>query len=497
MQVSIPSQSAQRNRPSGPSAKYPRLDDRPTQRHSTAATRRFAARPCHSARRTPARLHRSLSAVLGAWILWAAACGAIATAEQTPQGYADYAALRRQMQQLAASPLAQLQSLGRTCGGREVLLLRVGSDKLDAKPAVLIVGGVDPPQLLGSHLALDIARRLVLDGRSDPETARLLKQVTFYVIPRACPDASEAFFQTPAVERSVNLRPMDDDDDGRVDEDGPEDLNGDGLITAMRVEDPAGPMMAHPDDSRVLIEADPKKNETGRWRLLVEGRDNDQDGELNEDPPGGVAFDRNFTFRYPYFESGSVSGGMTIWCVPGSPTLGPKSRPSRRTSCLPTPDTATMWRKGIGNCWALKKAKRRPIRPMQAGLSPTGPISISGDGRSPLPDGGFPARTRLRPMRPLTNRPERSKAAGPMRTRTPYDLPARGLLWRRTKSRTAPTRRQARRTNGRRKTHAAATSWRLFAGSSNMGSTDSWPGGRSSTRIFPTAGWISADSNHS
>jgi len=64
-------------------------------------------------------------------------------------------------------------------------------------------------------------------------------------------------------------------------------------------------MMAHPDDSRVLIEADPKKNETGRWRLLVEGRDNDQDGELNEDPPGGVAFDRNFTFRYPYFESGA------------------------------------------------------------------------------------------------------------------------------------------------------------------------------------------------
>ncbi|MDZ7618345.1 MAG: M14 family zinc carboxypeptidase, partial [Patescibacteria group bacterium] len=89
------------------------------------------------------------------------------------------------------------------------------------------------------------------------------------------------------------------------DEDGPSDLNGDGWITAMRVEEPGGPYMEHPADARVMILADPKKGERGRWSLHVEGTDDDGDGQLNEDPIGGVAFDRNFTFNYPYFKPGA------------------------------------------------------------------------------------------------------------------------------------------------------------------------------------------------
>jgi len=254
------------------------------------------------------RFRRARSGSL-VWIAmaWLGACmlplgAARVAAATTPSGYADYATFRRQMDQLAVSPLVRMESLGRTLGGRDVLLLRIGTGKLDSKPAVLIVGGVHGPQLLGSRLAFEIASRLVRAAETDGQGESLLRRVTFYVIPRASPDACEAFFQTPRVERAVNLRPRDDDHDGRKDEDGPDDLNGDGWITMMRIEDPAGTYMAHPDDPRVLIKADPKRNEQGCWRLLVEGRDNDHDGELNEDPPGGVDFDRNFTFRYPYFE---------------------------------------------------------------------------------------------------------------------------------------------------------------------------------------------------
>ena len=70
----------------------------------------------------------------------------------------------------------------------------------------------------------------------------------------------------------------------------------------MRVEDPAGKHMPHPDDARVLIEADPKKNDIGRYSLYIEGKDDDHDEQFNEDGSSGVSFNRNWTFQYPFFK---------------------------------------------------------------------------------------------------------------------------------------------------------------------------------------------------
>jgi hypothetical protein len=214
-------------------------------------------------------------------------------------GYADYETLGRQLKELARSPLVRLESLGTTLGRRNVYLVRIGTGQLDSKPAVLVVGGVHPPYLFQSELAVRLARGLVEGAKSDREIQRLLDRVTFYVIPRPAPDASEAFFEKPYRERTGNLRPVDDDGDGRTDEDGPEDMNGDGLVTVMRVADPTGSYMPHADDPRVLIEADRGKNEQGLYRVYPEGRDRDGDEAYAEDGPGGVAFNRNFPFRYP------------------------------------------------------------------------------------------------------------------------------------------------------------------------------------------------------
>ncbi|KKK64612.1 hypothetical protein LCGC14_2982430, partial [marine sediment metagenome] len=145
----------------------------------------------------------------------------------------------------------------------------------------------------------------IWQAETDPSLRKLLGRLTVYVIPRPAPDACEAFFRQPFDERSGNERPRDDDHDGQLDEDGPDDLNGDGLITMMRVEDPTGSYMPHPDDARVMIEADPAKGQQGRYRLFVEGYDNDKDEQQGEDPAGGVALNRNFTFRYPYFGQGA------------------------------------------------------------------------------------------------------------------------------------------------------------------------------------------------
>jgi len=86
-----------------------------------------------------------------------------------------------------------------------------------------------------------------------------------------------------------------------MDEDGGEDLNGDGLITMMRVEDKEGQYALDPNDNRLLLKTDPAKGETPAWRLLPEGTDNDHDKRWNEDGPGGTNVNRNFPYGYKYF----------------------------------------------------------------------------------------------------------------------------------------------------------------------------------------------------
>lgn len=277
---------------------------------------------------------------LAAWLVAAAA-----SAEPALTGYQDYAAFSAAVQQLAETPHAKVSSLGRTLGGRDIWLITLSAPvadnkiKPEDKPAILIMGNVHAPHLLGSELALRVARQLaaapqphadqptrrasegqqarnVSEGNKstsadlkEPTTAQragqLLERFTVYVIPRPNPDASEAFFQPPLYERATNERSTDDDRDGTFDEDPFDDLNKDGLITVLRVEDASGPYLPHPADDRVLIKADPKRHEQGRYRLVSEGIDNDHDEQFNEDPPGGVSLNRNFSFQYPFFAAGA------------------------------------------------------------------------------------------------------------------------------------------------------------------------------------------------
>jgi len=58
-----------------------------------------------------------------------------------------------------------------------------------------------------------------------------------------------------------------EDNDGQVDEDGPEDLDGNGLITMMRVKSPEGRWLIDPEEPRLMRPADPKKGEKGEYLL--------------------------------------------------------------------------------------------------------------------------------------------------------------------------------------------------------------------------------------
>ncbi len=223
-------------------------------------------------------------------------------AQAQSTSYQDFDGITRELRSLVnGSPHASMRSLASSHEGREIWLVEIGNPAgtpLDQRPGVLVVGNLEGDHLIGSHLAVETVRYLL----TDPSAARLRDEQVVYVVPRLNPDGAEAMFARIKRDRKRNARPFDDDNDGRVDEDPPEDLNGDGLITLMREPDPSGDFIIDPDDPRLMKRADRAAGETGAYTLHVEGTDTDGDGFLNEDGPGGVDLNRNWQHVYPYWE---------------------------------------------------------------------------------------------------------------------------------------------------------------------------------------------------
>jgi hypothetical protein len=206
---------------------------------------------------------------------------------------------------VAAHPdLAKLVSIGKTREGRDIWAVEIAKPSgtpADARPGLLIAANFEGDHLIGSELALFTVDFLLGAYATDAAVKQRLDRSVVYVVPRVNADGAEQMFAPVKALRRTNTTPFDADNDGRVDEDGPEDLNKDGVVTVMRVKDPKGPYMVSPDDARLMKRADPAKGESGGWALYVEGVDNDGDGFYNEDGAGGVDLNRNFMHQYPYY----------------------------------------------------------------------------------------------------------------------------------------------------------------------------------------------------
>jgi len=196
--------------------------------------------------------------------------------------------------------ICSYKSIIKTAGGKDIIVLSIGTGDKDKKPAIALLGGIDGSYLAGRELTLGIAENLLKESAT-PEIKELLNSITFYVIPDLSPDASEQFFSKIKYERSANTRSTDEDRDFSFDEDPYEDLNNDGFITVIRVTDPLGTFVESEEDKRILVPADLSKGELGSYRVITEGIDNDKDDNFNEDGPGGVMPNKNFTFNYEEF----------------------------------------------------------------------------------------------------------------------------------------------------------------------------------------------------
>ena len=203
----------------------------------------------------------------------------------------------------------RLASMGKSRQGRDLWVMTVfdaeGGDP-DEKPVMYIDGNTHGNEVQAAEVCLYTLK--VLLTRDDPWVRRLLRDVTFHIAPTVNPDGRHRFFHEPGTPHGPRrvLRPIDDDRDGRVDEDPADDLDGDGLILRMRVKDPNGDLVVDERDDRLLRRRKP--GERGQYRMLgLEGRDDDQDGAFNEDGVGGVDPNRNWpsAWRPQAFQAGA------------------------------------------------------------------------------------------------------------------------------------------------------------------------------------------------
>jgi hypothetical protein len=218
--------------------------------------------------------------------------------------YHSPAELNKALQEFAsANPkFTKLHKLATSPGKHPVSLLEIGPETGKMKkslPAVFVAANMEGTVPISSEAALYLIKMIL-------EKPEVRKDKTWYVLACGNPDAAAAYFANPLQMDTRNSRPHNDDMDDSTDEDGTDDLDGNGIITSMRVKDPQGEWIPVPGDLRLMKKADPVKGEKGIYKLFSEGLDNDKDGKYNEDGSGGV----NIGINFPHlFKSHTKTGG--------------------------------------------------------------------------------------------------------------------------------------------------------------------------------------------
>ncbi len=193
----------------------------------------------------------------------------------------------------AAGDVFTLHSIATTPEGRDVWLATItdpSTGSAESKPAYYVQGNVHAQEWAATTASIQFIHTLL----TDPQARELLRTMTFYVIPRANPDGTEYAMTTCGGIRSRN-EIMPDVRNGLV----PQDLNGDGLIMQMRIEDPAGALTEDPEDPRILVPRRP--GDTGPfYRTYDEGMIQNYDGGPITSAVKGYDFNRDYPANWDY-----------------------------------------------------------------------------------------------------------------------------------------------------------------------------------------------------
>ena len=195
--------------------------------------------------------------------------------------------------------LIRLQSIGKSYEGRDVWLVTVTNFKFGneaEKPALWVDANLHASEVTGSTAALYLIHDLVTRYKKDVNVTRALDTRTFYIVPRVNPDGAELALADSPKEIRSSTRPYPYVENAIDGLSAGEDINGDGMILQMRVEDPNGAWKVHPDDPRLMIRRDPIETGGKYYRILPEGLLKNYDGvTINvRRPKEGLDLNRNF-----------------------------------------------------------------------------------------------------------------------------------------------------------------------------------------------------------
>ncbi len=196
----------------------------------------------------------------------------------------------------------KLNTAGKSYQGRELWYMTINNpdtgDEL-SKCAMYIDANIHGNEVQGGEIGLYTIWYLMENYNFNDSIKQLVDERVFYIFPSVNPDGRDLWLHKGGSARTGQV-PLDDDNDGLYDEDGAEDLDGDGEVGSMfiKVEPGRGThRIADSGDRLVPIQknVEGKPDEVGDYKYVgPEGLDNDGDGRYNEDQGGGYDPNRDW-----------------------------------------------------------------------------------------------------------------------------------------------------------------------------------------------------------
>lgn len=225
--------------------------------------------------------------------------------------YLKYAELTAFLKELCEKypDLASMYSIGKTWQGRDIWCIEVTNKKTGCaceKPAMYIDGNTHAGEVTGCMISLYTAWHLVTKYGSDAKATNLLDTRTFYIVPRLSVDGAELYLTEPYIPRSsIRPWPFEEEQDGL----NPYDVDGDGIIAQMRIEDENGEWRVSEKDPRVMVRRKPNEVGGKYYSMFGEGLVKNWNGVEIKPAPSkwGLDVNRNYgaNWQQDYVQPGA------------------------------------------------------------------------------------------------------------------------------------------------------------------------------------------------
>lgn len=216
----------------------------------------------------------------------------------------------------------KLRSIGKSYQGREMWYMTINNPDTGSemqKCAMYMDANIHGNEVQGGEIGIYTIWYLMENYNYNDTIKKLVDERVFYIFPSVNPDGRDLWLHSGGSART-GQSPMDSDSDGLYDEDGAEDLDGDGEVGSMfiKVEPGKGThRLSDTGDRLVPIQKNikGKPDEVGDYKYIgSEGVDNDGDGRYNEDGGGGYDANRDWpSYWQPNYIQRGAGGYPFYW----------------------------------------------------------------------------------------------------------------------------------------------------------------------------------------